>query len=134
MHRSSSSSRVSNELFINSSSPSQSQSSNQQSSQTVPLNLQQLPTCNPLSHAAKKERSRLRSAENSIHIIPLLLVLCAIILSFFVLSFFGSFPAQNQRFEDCLQNQESSPLWCEEFLASKLELEDFNSPQNNWCT
>ncbi|XP_022772500.1 uncharacterized protein LOC111315189 isoform X2 [Durio zibethinus] len=56
MHRSSSSSRVSNELFINSSSPSQSQSSNQQSSQTVPLNLQQLPTCNPLSHAAKKER------------------------------------------------------------------------------
>ncbi|XWS49154.1 hypothetical protein CRYUN_Cryun13aG0139300 [Craigia yunnanensis] len=83
MHRSSSSSTVSDEFFINSSSLSQSQSSKQQSSETVPLNPQQLPTYNPLSHAAKKERSRLRSAENAIHIIPLVLVLCAIILWFF---------------------------------------------------
>ncbi|OMO85292.1 hypothetical protein COLO4_21678 [Corchorus olitorius] len=79
MHRSSSGSRVSDEFFINS-SPSQSQSLKQQSSETVP---QHLPTYNPLSHAAKKERSRLRSAENAIHIIPLVLVLCAIILWFF---------------------------------------------------
>ncbi|XP_022737971.1 uncharacterized protein LOC111290773 [Durio zibethinus] len=82
MQRSSSSSRVSDEFFINS-SPSQSQSSKQQSSETVPLNPQELPTYNPLSHPAKKERSRLRSAENAIHIIPLVLVLCAIILWFF---------------------------------------------------
>ncbi|XWS62043.1 hypothetical protein CRYUN_Cryun07bG0177100 [Craigia yunnanensis] len=89
MHRSSSSYRVSDEFVINSSSPSpspspsQSQSSKHQSSETVPLNPQQLPTYNPISHAAKKERSRLRSAENVIHIIPLVLILCAIILWFF---------------------------------------------------
>ncbi|KAJ9147655.1 hypothetical protein P3X46_029790 [Hevea brasiliensis] len=44
---------------------------------------QQLPTYDPLSHVAKKERSRLRSAENAIHLIPLVLVLCAIILWIF---------------------------------------------------
>ncbi|XP_058008173.1 uncharacterized protein LOC131182848 [Hevea brasiliensis] len=44
---------------------------------------QQLPAYDPLSHVAKKERSRLRSAENAIHLIPLVLVLCAIILWFF---------------------------------------------------
>lgn len=36
-----------------------------------------------MSHLAKKERSRFRSAENSIHLIPVLLVLCAIVLWFF---------------------------------------------------
>ncbi|KAL3737913.1 hypothetical protein ACJRO7_019437 [Eucalyptus globulus] len=44
---------------------------------------QQLPTCDPLSHAARKERSRLRSAENAVHGIPVLLVLCAFVLWFF---------------------------------------------------
>ncbi|KAI6707406.1 hypothetical protein NL676_010368 [Syzygium grande] len=44
---------------------------------------EQLPTCDPLSHAARKERSRLRSAENAVHAIPLLLVLCAFLLWFF---------------------------------------------------
>ncbi|OAY56772.1 hypothetical protein MANES_02G043601v8 [Manihot esculenta] len=44
---------------------------------------QQLPTYDPLSHVAKKEKSRLRSAENAIHLIPLVLVLCAIILWIF---------------------------------------------------
>ncbi|KAF8027352.1 hypothetical protein BT93_E0299 [Corymbia citriodora subsp. variegata] len=44
---------------------------------------EQLPTCDPLSQAARKERSRLRSAENAVHAIPLLLVLCAFVLWFF---------------------------------------------------
>ncbi|XP_030533541.1 uncharacterized protein LOC115743083 [Rhodamnia argentea] len=44
---------------------------------------EQLPTCDPLSHAARKERSRLRSAENAVHAIPLLLVLCAFLLWLF---------------------------------------------------
>ncbi|XP_030467713.2 uncharacterized protein LOC115686521 [Syzygium oleosum] len=44
---------------------------------------EQLPTCDPLSHAARKERSRLRSAENAVHAIPLLLALCAFLLWFF---------------------------------------------------
>ncbi|KAK8998721.1 hypothetical protein V6N11_084104 [Hibiscus sabdariffa] len=80
MHRSSSSSRVSDEFF-NNSSPSQS---HPQNLETAPLNPHhQLPLYNPLSTAAKMERSRLRSAENAIHIIPLLLLLCALILWLF---------------------------------------------------
>ncbi|KAM1024436.1 hypothetical protein ACFX13_038438 [Malus domestica] len=42
-----------------------------------------LPTYDPLSHVAKRERRRIRSAENAIHLIPVLLVLCAFILWFF---------------------------------------------------
>ncbi|KAF9685445.1 hypothetical protein SADUNF_Sadunf03G0055300 [Salix dunnii] len=44
---------------------------------------QELPTYDPASHVAKRERSRLRSAENAIHAIPLVLALCAIVLWFF---------------------------------------------------
>ncbi|XP_024026862.1 uncharacterized protein LOC112093165 [Morus notabilis] len=42
-----------------------------------------LPTYNPLSAVAKRQQSRLRSAQNAIHLIPLLLLLCAIVLWFF---------------------------------------------------
>ncbi|CAN1805471.1 hypothetical protein LINPERHAP1_LOCUS24286 [Linum perenne] len=42
-----------------------------------------LPTYDPASNAAKKEKSRLRSAENAVHFIPLLLLGCAVILWFF---------------------------------------------------
>uniref|UniRef100_A0A2N9FTK8 Transmembrane protein n=1 Tax=Fagus sylvatica TaxID=28930 RepID=A0A2N9FTK8_FAGSY len=72
MHRSSSSSRVSEEFFS-----SQSSSSSDTDQQLV------LPTYDPLSHVAKKQRSRLRSAEFAVHLIPLVLVLCATILWFF---------------------------------------------------
>ncbi|KAL9275824.1 hypothetical protein AKJ16_DCAP21134 [Drosera capensis] len=41
-----------------------------------------LPVYNPNSHASKKENSRLRSAENAVHFIPLVLVGCAVILWF----------------------------------------------------
>jgi ABC-type uncharacterized transport system permease subunit len=44
---------------------------------------QQLPTYDPLSHVAKKELSRIRSAQKAVHLIPLLVLLCAIILWFF---------------------------------------------------
>ncbi|XP_054795792.1 uncharacterized protein LOC129301244 [Prosopis cineraria] len=44
---------------------------------------QDLPTYDPRSHVAQKELSRLRSAHNAIHAIPLLLLLCALILWFF---------------------------------------------------
>ncbi|XP_028762547.1 uncharacterized protein LOC114720966 isoform X2 [Neltuma alba] len=44
---------------------------------------QDLPTYDPRSHLAQKELSRLRSAQNAIHVIPLLLLLCALILWFF---------------------------------------------------
>lgn len=68
MYRSSSSTRVSEEFFFNS-------SPNLKSTET-----EELPTFNPQSHVAKKERNRLRSAENAIHLIPLILLLSAIIL------------------------------------------------------
>ena len=68
MQRSSNSSRVTEELFKNASTDTDQQ---------------ELPTYDPLSHIGKKEKSRLRSAEYAIHVIPLLLVLCAIILWFF---------------------------------------------------
>ncbi|KAH0648595.1 hypothetical protein KY285_033843 [Solanum tuberosum] len=71
MYRSSSSSRVSEEFFFNSSPNLKS---------TISTETEELPTFNPQSHVAKKERSRLRSAENAIHLIPLILLFSAIIL------------------------------------------------------
>ncbi|GMI63960.1 hypothetical protein like AT2G35658 [Hibiscus trionum] len=82
MLRSSRGYRVSDELVVDS-PHSQSQSSDQQGSETVPLNRRLLPMYDPLSRAAEKERSRLRSAENAVHIIPFILALCGFILWFF---------------------------------------------------
>lgn len=42
-----------------------------------------LPTYDPLSQVAKRERARLRFAENAIHVIPVVVVLCGVILWFF---------------------------------------------------
>ena len=44
---------------------------------------QHLPTYDPLSHVAQRDLSRLRSAQNAVHLIPLLVLLCAVILWFF---------------------------------------------------
>ncbi|KAL4335993.1 hypothetical protein GQ457_07G010810 [Hibiscus cannabinus] len=74
MLRSSRGYTVSDELVVD---------SQPQSSETVPLNRRLLPMFNPLSRAAEKERSRLRSAENVVHIIPFVLALCGFILWFF---------------------------------------------------
>ncbi|KAL3817981.1 hypothetical protein ACJIZ3_003886 [Penstemon smallii] len=73
MYRSGSSTRVSDEFFSHQSSPT----SAADATEVQPL---QLPTYNPESHVAKKEKNRLRSSETAIHIIPFLLVLCALIL------------------------------------------------------
>ncbi|KAL4602345.1 hypothetical protein ACB092_10G046600 [Castanea dentata] len=84
MHRSSSTSRVSSELF-SSQSQSQTYSSSSSSSDNDQQDEQELllPTYDPLSHVAKKQLSRLRSAQSAVHLIPLVLLLCAIILWFF---------------------------------------------------
>ncbi|CAN4127692.1 unnamed protein product [Withania somnifera] len=71
MYRSSSSTRVSDDFFFNSSPNIKS---------TISTQTEELPTFNPQSHVAKKERNRLRSDENAIHLIPLILLLSAIIL------------------------------------------------------
>ncbi|KAL6349468.1 hypothetical protein AAG906_034125 [Vitis piasezkii] len=71
MHRISSATRVSDEYFNSTTSPSATPDADQ------------LPTYDPLSHVAKKERTRIRSAENAIHAIPVVLLLCAMTLWFF---------------------------------------------------
>lgn len=76
MHRTSSTTRISDEFF------------NSSTSQSATVDSDQLPTYNPLSHVAKKERMRIRSAENAVHLIPVILILCVIILWFF------SYPGQ----------------------------------------
>lgn len=68
MYRSSSSTRVSDEFF---------------SHQSSTTDTEQLLIYNPESEPAKKEKNRLRSAETAVHLIPLLLLLCAVILWFF---------------------------------------------------
>ncbi|KAH6795104.1 hypothetical protein C2S52_005581 [Perilla frutescens var. hirtella] len=74
MYRSGSSTRVSDEFFSN---PSSADAEQQQQQQLL------LPTYNPESHLAKKEKIRLRSAEAAVHLIPVLLIICAVILWFF---------------------------------------------------
>ncbi|KAA3457626.1 Gamma-glutamyl phosphate reductase [Gossypium australe] len=102
MLRSSCNNRVSSEFFLDS-PDSPSLSSNQHGSETVLLHKQLLPIYNPLSRAAEKERSHLRSAENAVHIIPF-----------------------NQGVEDRYQNQEY--FLCTGQLDSKIEgVKSFNS-------
>ncbi|VFQ85782.1 unnamed protein product [Cuscuta campestris] len=84
MHRSSSSSRISE--F----SPHSSSSSSLLPAYSSP-NLRlafagdsdELPTYNPRSYLAKKERDRLRSSGNFVHLIPLILFLSVIVLWLF---------------------------------------------------
>ncbi|XP_010677117.2 uncharacterized protein LOC104892809 [Beta vulgaris subsp. vulgaris] len=84
MHRSSSNTRVADDFYRNSSSffssPASTDGENIANNANTNGNL---PMYSPGSHPAKKEKSRLRSAENAIHLIPLVLVLCAVILWFF---------------------------------------------------
>ncbi|ESW28573.1 hypothetical protein PHAVU_002G000700 [Phaseolus vulgaris] len=44
---------------------------------------QHLPTYDPLSDVAQRHLSRLRSAQHAVHLIPLLVLLCAVVLWFF---------------------------------------------------
>lgn len=86
MHRSSSNTRVADEYYRNSSSFFSSPALNNDNDGNGNGNGDvngNLPMYSPGSHPAKKEKSRLKSAENAIHLIPLVLLLCAIILWFF---------------------------------------------------
>ncbi|MCL7024482.1 hypothetical protein MKW94_019071 [Papaver nudicaule] len=70
MHRSTSLSRTSEEFFIHAASPSSKNS----------LDSSELPVYDPNSDVGKKEKLRIKFAENVVHIIPVVLVLCAVIL------------------------------------------------------
>ncbi|KAL5723996.1 hypothetical protein ACHQM5_007317 [Ranunculus cassubicifolius] len=72
MHRSSSTTRAS-DFFL----PSSSRTPPDAATAT-----DDLPMYDPLSDFAKKERLRMKFAENAVHIIPLVLVICAAVLWF----------------------------------------------------
>lgn len=84
MHRSGSNTRVSDEFYSSDVTPVVTGRTSftgggggQRSS------LDQLPKYNPQSEIAKKEAVKLKSAENVVHFIPLVLIVCALILWFF---------------------------------------------------
>ncbi|KAB1204124.1 GTP-binding protein YPTM2 [Morella rubra] len=82
MHRSASWSRVSDDSFKHGSSPSskEHQSLHRQSHS---LESNELPLYDPLAEFAKKEKARAKFAENAVHLIPVVLLLCFAILWFF---------------------------------------------------
>ncbi|KAJ0971252.1 hypothetical protein J5N97_019211 [Dioscorea zingiberensis] len=73
MHRSASTTRASDEYLV---------SMAQGGSRSV-MEMDQLPTYDPQSEAAKKEILRARFAQNMVHLIPLVLIFCALVLWFF---------------------------------------------------
>ncbi|CAL0331709.1 unnamed protein product [Lupinus luteus] len=70
-------------MHRSSSSPSSLYSSLKPNNTKTDTDQNLLPTYDPLSYVAQKEQHRLKSAQNAIHLIPLLVLLCAIILWFF---------------------------------------------------
>ncbi|XP_027103101.1 uncharacterized protein [Coffea arabica] len=78
MYRSASTNRVTDDHF-NYLSPAAS-SKVSTALRALSLETNELPVYEPLSEASKKERSRAKFAENAVHIIPLVLLLCAFIL------------------------------------------------------
>ncbi|XP_010434759.1 PREDICTED: uncharacterized protein LOC104718670 isoform X2 [Camelina sativa] len=76
MRRSTSGSRVSDQFAAKTPSPPRSQSVAAMDDDVELL----LPRYDPNSEAGKRENSRFRSAENVIHLIPLILLLCVVIL------------------------------------------------------
>ncbi|WCJ36414.1 hypothetical protein M5689_017616 [Euphorbia peplus] len=83
MHRSGSWSKVVDEYFKDKHFSSSSSSSS--SSTDQPNSKSELPVYDPSSNSdiAKKDKSRIKFAENSVHLIPFVLFLCAFILWFF---------------------------------------------------
>ncbi|CAN6814112.1 unnamed protein product, partial [Brassica oleracea] len=79
MRRSASASIVSDQLSAKAPSPSPSPPRIQSDTDSEDVQLL-LPRYDPNSYPGKKDKSRLRSAENAIHFIPLILILCALIL------------------------------------------------------
>lgn len=76
MHRSASTSRASEEYFLN-------MSPQVKGSPGLKAVDDHLPIYDPLSEISKKESSRLKTAENAVHFIPVVLILCAVVLWFF---------------------------------------------------
>ncbi|XP_055821224.1 uncharacterized protein LOC129889799 isoform X1 [Solanum dulcamara] len=121
MYRSSSSSRVSEEFFFNPKS-------------TISTEAEELPTFNPQSHVAKKEKNRLRSAENAIHLIPLILLLSAIILWVFsspAVTMMNKADSIVARHNIAVNQPEIHEGSSKRSFTSKLESEDIDATDNS---
>ncbi|CAN7115537.1 unnamed protein product [Brassica rapa subsp. narinosa] len=79
MRRSASASIVSDQISAKAPSPSPSPPRIQSDTDSEDVQLL-LPRYDPNSYPGKKDKTRLRSAENAIHFIPLILIICALIL------------------------------------------------------
>ncbi|KAJ0977760.1 hypothetical protein J5N97_013234 [Dioscorea zingiberensis] len=84
MHRSASTTRVSDEYYLGVARDAKASSPASASrSSPAPRLSPDLPTYDPQSGAGKKEALRTRFAETMVHLIPLVLILCAVVLWFF---------------------------------------------------
>jgi cbb3-type cytochrome oxidase subunit 3 len=82
MYRSASWSRVcDDQYFMHGSSPSPNEPASLRLTPSFEGN--ELPVYDPIAELAKKERARVKFAENAVHVIPFVLLLCAIILWLF---------------------------------------------------
>ncbi|XP_073315780.1 uncharacterized protein [Primulina huaijiensis] len=78
MYRSASTNRFSDDHFsYHSSSPSSKVSA---ALRALSLEVSELPVYEPMSETAKKERVRAKFSESAVHVIPLVLLSCALIL------------------------------------------------------
>ncbi|XP_029128510.1 uncharacterized protein LOC109804989 [Cajanus cajan] len=80
MHRSASWNRFSDDYFKH--ATSSSPATGHRSSYSM-FDGNNLPTYDPIAELAKKERARVKFAENAVHVIPFVLIICAIILWLF---------------------------------------------------
>ncbi|KAJ1396633.1 hypothetical protein SESBI_32387 [Sesbania bispinosa] len=80
MHRSASWNRFSDDYFKH--ATSSSSPAGHRSSYSM-LDGNNLPTYDPIAELAKRERARVKFAENAVHVIPFVLLVCAIILWLF---------------------------------------------------
>ncbi|KAF7133477.1 hypothetical protein RHSIM_Rhsim09G0189200 [Rhododendron simsii] len=84
MHRSASTPRVSDDYSkYHSSPPSSSSSKASAALRALSLEADELPVLEPLSEVYKKEKSRIKFGETVVHIIPFVLLFCALVLWFF---------------------------------------------------
>ncbi|XP_073107157.1 uncharacterized protein [Elaeis guineensis] len=83
MHRSASTSRTSEEYYMSMTTGGGGKGLSSSPGYRSSLDVDHLPTYDPLSDAAKKDGGRARFAENMVHLIPLVIIFCAMVLWFF---------------------------------------------------
>lgn len=82
MHRSAGWNRFSDEYFKHATSSSSPSAAGHRSSYSM-FDGNGLPTYDPIADLAKRERARVKFAESAVHVIPFILLVCAVILWLF---------------------------------------------------